>query len=621
MRAHDDDRDTVRSATRREYRDHLRSDPPRSLRWAWVVGSVIGFGLVGMTVIGVFAFQAMQIRGDLTSAREGAIGIVDSARSGDDGAVERAARTILEQTDRASRTATGPLWGFASLLPGVGANVSAVSDAARATEILVEEALPPALDILAATDSGSLTLAGGGVNLEPFVAAQSALPQIAAAFDNAKVVLDRIELDALAAPVADAVGELSGVIDQAGPALQLAEKYLPTLLDLAGRSGGRDYLVLFQNNAEARATGGNPAASFVLHVDGGTLAMTQQASATTFDIMQVSDRVYLELPDETLALYSSEFSRASQNYNYTPNFPTTARLFEALWSETMNLEVDGVISIDPVVLSYMLQVTGPITLDTGEELSAENAVKVLLSDTYERFGNDGMAADIYFADIASRVFQRVVSGGWDPMAMLGALTQAANDQRIYLWFPTETEQSLATDLGLDGALATENAEQTEVGVFVNDASYGKLEYYLQKEVAVSCDMAAGTVRTSITLSSSAPLDGNLSSYTLGQRNAGWGIPLTSMILNVLYFAPPGAEILATEPVTGDESSWDRASVEDGRNAVSRTIVLDAGEVRTVSFESALGTGPHGPLSVRFTPGVNPTPIEVDSSCAGLASGN
>lgn len=559
----------------------------------------------------------MQVRDDLLGAKEEVAHLVELARSGDSSAVETAAQTVLSQTVRASDTANGPLWRMAAAVPGVGDNVRAVSAAADATRVLVERGLPPALDILAATDAGSLTLADGGVNLAPFQAAQRALPEISAALAEAKSMMADVRVDRVAGPVADALEQLTSAIDHAGPALELADKYLPTVLEMAGQSSPRDYLILFQNNAEARATGGNPAASFVLHVEGGRLEMTQQASATTFDIMQVSERVYLELPEENLALYSSEFNRAPQNYNYTPNFPTTARLFQTLWSRTMNLDVDGVISIDPVVLAYMLQVTGPISLETGEELSSANAVKVLLSDTYERFGNDGMAADAYFADVASRVFQRVVSGGWDPVAMFGALTQAAEDQRVYMWFPRDTDQALATELGLDGTLTADNSKTTQVGIFVNDASYGKLEYYLQKSVSVDCDPASGTIHTSMTLSSSAPT-GGLSPYTLGQRNAAWGIPLTSMILNVLFFAPPGAEISATEPMRGDVQDWDRATTEEGHPAESRTIILPAGETRVVSFDFTLPPGA-SPLSLRYTPGVNPTDVTIASSCAEMTA--
>ena len=46
------------------------------------------------------------------------------------------------------------------------------------------------------------------------------------------------------------------------------------------------------------------------------------------------------------------------------------------------------ISIDPVALSYLLAVTGPVTVD-GVTLTADNAVDELLNGTYLRLRGPG----------------------------------------------------------------------------------------------------------------------------------------------------------------------------------------------------------------------------------------
>ena len=77
----------------------------------------------------------------------------------------------------------------------------------------------------------------------------------------------------------------------------------------------------------------------------------------------------------------------------TPDFPTTAQLFQTLWANTSGANFDGVISIDPVVLSHMLAVAGPVTLASGEQVTAENAASLLLSESYERYP-DGRESDL-----------------------------------------------------------------------------------------------------------------------------------------------------------------------------------------------------------------------------------
>ena len=90
-----------------------------------------------------------------------------------------------------------------------------------------------------------------------------------------------------------------------------------------------------------------------------------------------------------------------------------------------------------------------------------------------------------------------------------------------------------------------------------------------------------------------------------------------MLLDVLYFAPPGATITGVDPGEGDAPDLTRAGSEDGRSAQSIAILLDRGQTRTVSYTSALPEGDLGPLSVRYSPTVTDTPVTVDASCGEL----
>ena len=63
--------------------------------------------------------------------------------------------------------------------------------------------------------------------------------------------------------------------------------------------------------------------------------------------------------------------------------------------------------------------------------------------------------------------------------------------------------------------------------------------------------------------------------------------------------------------------WNRDGVEKGHPLASRTMLLEMGESKTVSFTAALPEGPLGPLEVRYSPTVTQTPVTVDASCAAL----
>lgn len=563
----------------------------------------------------VFAQQAFGVRDDLLAAKSTLGGLPEVVKEGDPAALQAAADEVLVLTTRAEQTVQGPLWDMAASVPFVGQNIAAVTLATEAVHILARDAMPAGVQLLSTLDLNNLSVEGGGVNLDPLKGAVDVLPVINSAFAEAEAQVAPIDRSTLIPVVDDAIGELLDVMDEAGPALDTVEKYLPTILQLAGSDSPKTYIVLFQNNAEIRATGGNAANSSIMRVDNGSVEMLEGEDPNRFANAGYYGQGSFAPAQETLDLYEWDFVPNAQNFTRTPDFPTSAQMYSTLWNTSTGKTVDGVISIDPVVLSHMLKVAGPVTLEDGSEINGDNVVKVLLSDTYERFGTDGRAADAYFADVADKVFSHLTSGDWDPLQMLDALELAMNEQRIYAWFPAPEHEAMAVEFGLDGALTADPADGTELGVWVNNASYSKLEYYLTNSIVVTCNAEARTVTSALTMTSAVP-GSNLSGYTLGWRNNRLGLPRTTMILDVLSFSVPGGTI-TSDPEYGDFPDWTRTGTEQGRDGRSLTMTLAMGETKTVAFTSTVPDGATGPLKVRYSPTVTTTRVTIDPSCDAL----
>jgi hypothetical protein len=594
--------------------------PRRRRAWPWVVGGILGViggaAAVAGILVATLAVQAVEVRDDLLASKAtlGRLGSLVEAK--DEAGLQAAADDVSTRTSRAAATVQGPLWQAAADIPVVGANIDAVSRVTRAVDILVREALPPGIQMISDLDIKKLALEGGGFDLQPFQQAQSSIPVVSQAFAEAKAETDGILSDQLLDVVAGPVGEIRDVIDRTAPTLDVVNRYLPTLLDMAGGNGSKTYLIIFQNNAEIRATGGNPAASIIMKVDQGKFDLLDQASSATFYEEGTAGQQFSDIPAETLGLYPSTFARYSQDYTMTPSFPTTVQLFQDLWTRTNGERFDGVISIDPVVLSHMLAVAGPVDV-AGEQITSENAVKLLLSDAYERFPS-GRDSDAFFSEVSRTVFTHLTAGKWDPSKMLDALTQSADEQRLLLSFTDEQAQQMVRELGIDGALRMDNATATQVGTYLNDYSVGKLEFHLSQSVSATCDATARTITTTTTLTNSIP-NSVQSRYTLGERNGNFGLPRTAMMLDVLFFAPPGGQVIATDPATSEESGFDRSGSQDGNSALSRLVVVPQGATRTVSSTVQLPQGPLGPLELRHTPTASETPVTIDSSCDLLFS--
>lgn len=593
-------------------------EPRRRHRvWPWILGFflLLLISLAGVAAAGVaLAAEALDVRDDLEAAKSQLAAVPELVKSGDTAQFDQVASEVLVHTSNADEIVQGPLWSFASAVPFVGQNIAAVRDATQASHILVRDALPPTFTVLSSVQADKIRFEGGGFNLDAVRGALASLPSIDAAFSAAQQKVDGINRSELLPVVDDAIGQVLDVINDTGPLVHDATEMLPTALQMLGDSEPRTYYAIFQNNAEIRATGGNPAAAVLLHVEDGKVTMTGQTNSTDLAQWGVGGREYLALPDATRALYMADTTLYSQNYTRTPNFPTTATMFQAILG-SLGHRIDGVISLDPVALSHMLAVTGPVTVG-GIELNSENVVRVLLNETYFRFPAEQAPADAFFAAASAAVFTKLVAGNWDPLLMMDAMQQSISEERVYGWFTRENEEALAQELGIDGAMKSDNAKTTEVGIFLNDSGVGKLQYYLSTSVNVSCNVESRAITTTLTMKNAVDRD-DLNYYILSLRAPTYGAAKTSMLMDVLYFAPPGSKVDRVDPSAGDIGIWDRAGTEGGRNAKSIAVVLDRGETRSVSFTSTLPEGDLGPVSVRWSPTVTNTPVTIAPECATL----
>ncbi len=149
--------------------------------------------------------------------------------------------------------------------------------------------------------------------------------------------------------------------------------------------------------------------------------------------------------------------------------------------EKFDRSVDGVISVDPIALSYVLRGTGPLKLSDGKVLTSRNAVKLLLNEVYVTYDRSPRKQDAYFADAARRVFAAVAAGKGDQRTILAGFADAVDENRIFINSTHEDEQQVLAQTRIAGALMRDASSTPHVGIFLNDSTTTKLEYYLEKQ--------------------------------------------------------------------------------------------------------------------------------------------
>lgn len=579
-------------------------------RLRWVLG------LTGVAAVGLVAFtgyQALQARESLRVVATEFDQIAADLKEGDERSARANLTTARLAADEAEEHLRGPGWWLTSRLPGVGDDVRAVRTVADVTQSLVSQVLP---DVLAASETlepARLRPAGGRVSLAPV---ERVAPDVVAADREMQRLADRVgALDTtelnnqLAVPVSLMQRNLDAAATLSAKA-SYAVRLLPSML---GNDGPRRYLLLFQNNAEVRASGGIPGAFAVVRVDRGRITLGAQGSASTLGEFP---RPVVPLSAAERDLYGEKLAQFPQNVNFTPDFPRSAQIAAAMWRQRTGTAVDGVLSVDPVALSYVLGGTGPVRVpvplgDGGPvELTADNAVQVLLDEVYSA-EPDPARQDRFFAAATRAVFGAVTEGAGDPAGVLAGVSRAAEEHRVLLWSADPAEQALLGETRLSGRVPPEpHPRSPYVGVFLNDGTGAKMQYYLDHRVdvrPVACNPEGRQeLEVTVSLTSTASARGaGLPDYVVGMAQSR-GLRPGHQRVNVHLYAPVEGWVEAS---TIDGAEQPVSTITHlGHEVATRTVDLAPGQTREVGFTVMGGLDQTGRPIVRVTPGVRSTGV-------------
>lgn len=522
--------------------------------------------------------------------------------------VDPAASQTLAKLQTSTRTARfqtqDPGWRVSAHLPFAGDDFAAVRTVAAVLDDLAHDGLPPLVQTAGLIGAGGLAPKGGRIDLGPLSGAAPHLAVAHAAITRAADRIAAIPLGGLVAPVRAAVTDLLVQLDAAEDTTGVAARSAALLPPMLGASGPRTYLLLFQNPAELRATGGMPGAFVVIRADRGSIAIADQGTAA--GDLGVFDEPVLELAESDRRLYGNRLGLYPADLNLTPDFPTAGALAREMYRRRTGRLVDGVLATDPIALSYLLGTLGTVPVPGGTDLTAANAVSVLLSKSYAR-DISYEKQDQYFGAAAKAVFQALVQRPMDPSKLLAVLARAAGERRLLVWSAHPAENELLAGTVLTGVLPASDGAQPTVGVFLNDGSGAKLGYYLTQsaELAVENGCRADgrrRLKLRVTLGSTAPKTG-LSSYVLGLGLAG--DPYTIRTVVAVYGSTGGA----MNSVALDGEPVQFASGRDRRRPVAIVAVdLKPGTERTLDVDLLSGvprTGGDATVTPRLwtTPGV------------------
>lgn len=542
---------------------------------ATVLGAVLVLAVLGAAWVGVRGYLAY---GHLRDAQAAASAI--SADLTDPAVASAAIADIAADTAAARALTADPVWRLGESLPWIGPQLSAAASVAASVDDVAGSALAPLADIAATISLDALRPVAGRIDVSTFAAAQESARAAAAEVARAEASVAAIDSTPLVGPLRSAVADVAEVLGRTRDVTDAVARATVLIPAMLGADGPRDYLVLVQNNAEWRSLGGIPGALALIHTDGGVLSLAAQQTSADFPRYDTS---VLPLPPEVEAIYGQRPGRWIQNVTQLPDFTLAAPLAREMWArQNGGALVDGVAAVDPVALSYLLAATGPVALPTGDELTADNAIPLLLNEVYQRYA-DPAEQDAFFAAAAAAVFDAVAQGRADPRALVDALARAGSERRLLLWSARADDQDLLSGTPLAGALPASDAVASEFGVYLNDGTGSKMDYYMRADASVAwqdCELdaagrAGGTAELTVTLTNDAPAD----AAALPPYITGGGVfdvpPGTARTVGYLYL-PEGFDLVGA---TITDSAFG-GGTHDGRQVLSFSVNLAPGASAT-----------------------------------------
>ncbi|MBW3087475.1 DUF4012 domain-containing protein [Bifidobacterium sp. 82T24] len=566
--------------------------------------------LLALAAYGAYmGYSALQVKRAVAEASQGASAIPAAIRSGDANAAKAGMTRLSDGVDKAYAQTSGFGWRVLGMVPVLGDDVNAVRETVGIMHDVSVNALPQLGRAAGNLSVTSISVRDGAVSMPGLADSADDLAQASRVIGDAEIDLGRVPAPHIA-QVADALdnarGRFADLADQVDVVARIANA-APSMLDL-NDSGPRTYLVIAQNNAEVRPTGGLPGSWGTLTVNNGRFTLSDFVSEST--LPQLSSPV-LEAQDDETALFGRNLLTKPHDVNFTPDYPRAAAIAKAMWEKEHKQPISGVVMIDPCLLQNLLAVTGGVKTSDGLTLDGSNTTRYLLHDAYME-NRTPDEQDALFSTVAKQSFDHILhaADGGNSAALLNAVMRSTTQGHLKVWSVRSAEQEQLHDTAIAGELATKPAEPN-TGVYLSDGTQGKMSWYLDRTVASrkTRTLASGAqqcvVDIRLTNTVNAADVASLPDYVTGKgMSEGYDVTPGDIATVVYVYAPAGGRLVNWTISGGSNAGkgFDTIATHNGLTVGAKKITLKPGGTATLSVtvqtsEKAAGTA----MTIHQTP--------------------
>ena len=585
--------------TRRALRELNR----RPSRLAWILRWVlIGVAAALLALVGWVGIRGLIAKAELESALPLVSDLKDDLKSFDLTAAQGTVAVVAAKTESARALTSDPVWRIFETLPLAGPNFTAFRDLARITDDIADRVMLPAASLADTLDPANIKPVDGRIDVGAFEEAVPVVNGMAAALTDSYDELVALDTSGAIGPIGDAHDQMTGMLKTLLPLMDQADSLVAALPGMLGADGPRHYLLVFLNNAEARALGGHAGSWVQIDVDDGAIKLVHQSAVQA---LRTGGNPVIELAPGLPTLWPGS-GRDPANSAAIPDTELSAQTAAAFWNNKFGLTPDAVFFMDPIALGRILNATGPIDLPTGDTIDSDNAASFLLNGVYLKYPLN-VDQDAVFNSLSESLFGAILDGDFEPKELFEAVFDSAEEHRVLAWSFDETEQKALSKLPFVVMPPTISDKAAGFGLYFTDNLGSKMTYYVDAAVTIAqavCTDGTAQYRMTVTLTNTVTpeLGATLPNYVSNRSNG-------SLRMIVTAYATPGSQFIP-ELTTGWDPTYTPYIGSHGDNAAMvERVILDPLQSVTATFAM---TVPDDNLDRRLdlyvTPMARPVPV-------------
>lgn len=404
---------------------------------------------------------------------------------------------------------------------------------------------------------------------------------------------ERYPVDFKGIPVRADIKMAQELISQASTLLVSGKPIIQNAPYLLGMDKPRTYLLLFQNDKELRPTGGFMTAYAIMSVD-----KAKFNPVLSDDIYNLDAKYKPSIPAPApIVKYIKGPYILSQNLrirdmNWSPDFPTSMKMFTDAITSVGVKNIDGIIAVDTKVLDNLLNVIGPIGVPGFGNFSTKidpqcNCSQVI--HALEAYAD--VEGPIIWDPLTGKIIQRppnsenrkkiigplmnsiLANAMGQPKEKLAPLFTAAfnsvMEKDVLLYVFDEKVQKSIIDFGIGGAIKNTDNDY----LHISDANLGgrKSNLYATEDVLQDIKVAGdGSVLKTVTIT-----------YKNPEKQDGW---LNSVLPTwVRIYVPKGSQLVSVDGLDAKADPYE----ELGKTVFAGFFQLRPEGVAKVTFQYKL----------------------------------